>query len=166
MNAGKRRDNKKPSAQCAPPLYQSKEGVFPMNDQTEQMEKVTQGLMQACEDINAACCKSMDTMMESTTAVTKGYEEFSRNLGQFMQESMSRAMNASKTMMSAKSIKQIAELQSEFMKEFFDSWMAGTGRLSEISARTTQEAFEPVTKQANTAFNKVADEAQRAAKSA
>src|ERR1700730_6455005 len=109
-----------------------------MNDTSKQMEKVTQGIMQACDEMNANCCKSVDALVEATAVMSKGCEEFSRNLGSLVQESLSRTMNASKTMMAAKSIKEIGELQAEFAKGFFDQWMAGAGRLSEISARTTQ----------------------------
>ena len=54
----------------------------------------------------------------------------------------------------------------KFMKEFFDSWVAGAGRLSEISARVTQEAFEPVAKHANEAINIAAQKAQQAGRAA
>ena len=47
------------------------------------------------------------------------------------------------------------------MKDCFDHWMAGTGRLTEISARTTQEAFEPVTKHASATMNKAMRKAQQ-----
>jgi phasin family protein len=139
------------------PSQPRKGGVHLMMENSEHMEKV----MHACEEMNANCCKSVDALMEAAAAVSKGCEEFSRKLGTMMQESMACAMNKSKTMMSAKSVKEFNELQAEFTKELFDQWLAGTGRLSEISARVTHEAFTPVAKHANDAMSKMAQCAQQ-----
>ena len=132
-----------------------------MNEGSEQMEKVASGVMEACDEMSSQYIKSVDAMVEATAAMSKGYEEFSRRLGALMQDSIARTMNASRTMLSAKTMKEMGDLQTEFAKEFFDQWMAGTGRLSEISARTTQEALSPVAKQANDAMGKATRKAQQ-----
>jgi len=132
-----------------------------MKDVAEQMEKVTQGLIQACDEMNATCRQSMDAVMESTSVLTRGCEELSRKFGNLMQESMERTLSAGKTMMSAKSIKEIADLHAEFMKDYFEQWMTGTGKLSEISARVSQKAIEPVARHAGTAISKAAEKAQQ-----
>jgi phasin family protein len=134
-----------------------------MNNSSEHFEKASQGMIEACEEMSVTCRRSMDAMIESTTALSKGCEEFSRKIGDLMQESMSRTIAASKNMMAAKSPKEFADLHNEFMKESVDRWMAGTGRLSEISARMTQETFEPVTKHANAAINKAMHKTQQQA---
>ncbi len=138
-----------------------------MNEQAEQnMQKVTQGMMKACEDINAACCESMTAAMQSNAAITKGCEELSRNFGSLMQEQIARAMSAGKTFMGAKSVQEFTAMQSEFMKDCFEQWMAGTGKMSEISARVAQQAIEPVAKQATMTMSKVAQHIQQHGKAA
>jgi phasin family protein len=132
-----------------------------MKEQTEQMEKITQGLMQTCEEMNTNCCKSMDVLMAVTTVASKGCEEWSRNLGGLVQESMARTMGAGKTMLAAKNLQDITETQTELMQCLFDSWMAGAGRLSQISARITQQAFEPMMKHANDTMSEVARRTQQ-----
>ncbi|MGE3624321.1 MAG: phasin family protein [Bdellovibrionales bacterium] len=131
-----------------------------MTRTTEQMEKTTQGLIKACDEMGTNCSKSVDAVVEATSAVSKGCEEFSRKWGDLVQESVARTLAAGKTMMNARSLKEISDLQTEFMKECFDTWLAGTSRLSEISARTTQEAFEPVARHASDTMNKAARQAQ------
>src|SRR5277367_3155188 len=98
-----------------------------MNESSEQMEKITQGLMQACEEMSTNYRSSVDAAVEATSAIAKGCEEFSRKVGNLMQESVARAMSAGKTMAAAKSVKEVSDLQTEFMKEAFDQWLAGTG---------------------------------------
>jgi phasin family protein len=121
----------------------------------EQRQKVTQGLMQACDEMNATCCQSMDAVVESASALTKGCEEISRNFGNWMQEQMARTLKTGKTMMSVKSMQEIADVQAEFMKDCFDQWMISTGQMSKISARVTQEALAPVAKHARGVMGKV-----------
>jgi hypothetical protein len=91
-----------------------------MFESSEHMEKVTQGLLQACDEVNTNCCQSVNAMVEATAAMSKGCEEFSRKLGTLIQESVSHAMKTGKTMMAAKSVKEFGELQTEFAKSFFD----------------------------------------------
>jgi phasin family protein len=138
-------------------------GVFSMNEQAEQhIEKVTQGLMKACEDINAVCCESVSAVAQSNAAFTKGCEELSRNFGSLMQEQIARTMSASKTFLGAKSLKEYTDLQSEFVKDCFEQWMSGTGKMSEISARAAKETIEPVAKHATLTMSKVAQQVQQA----
>jgi phasin family protein len=132
-----------------------------MNDQTQQLEKVTRGLIEACDEVNANCCKSVDAMVEATSVASKGCEEFSRKLGSLVQESVTQALGTGKTMLSAKNLQELTEMQTEFVKSFFDSWMSGAGRLTQISTRVTQEALEPVMKHANDTMSKVTGRAQQ-----
>src|SRR5581483_8595965 len=115
-----------------------------MTNSSEQVEKVTQGFMEACDQMNANCCKSVDVLVEATSVASKGCEEFSKKLGSLVQDSVARTVDTSKTMLTAKNLQQVAEIQAELMKGLFDSWMDGASRLSQISARVTQEALEPV----------------------
>ncbi len=118
------------------------------------VEKATQGVMQAYEEINDVARAFGEATMQSASALSKGFEEISRSAGGIMQESMERTMSASKTIMSCKSVKEAMELQNEFVKNCFDSWMAGTGKITEISARISKEVLEPVTQQVNTTMSK------------
>jgi len=133
-----------------------------MNAANAQIEKMSQNLMQACEDLSATCSQSMDAAMQSAAAVSKGYEEFNRKIGTLVQESLSHATSASRTLMTAKTLREAMDTHAEFVKECFDIWTTGTGRLSEISTRTTQEALEPVTRHAGSAFGKMAQYQQQA----
>jgi phasin family protein len=148
------------------PAYEKGAPAMSINGSAEQMDKVAQNLIQACDEINANYRQSMDAVVESTAAITRGCDEISRNWSGFMQEQMERALNTGKTMMTAKSIKEIADLQNEFIKDCFDQWMAGTGRISEISARVTQQAFEPVARHANDTICKVTQKARQQGRAA
>ena len=131
-----------------------------MNTASDQMEKISEGLKQACDDMSTNCSRSVGVFVEATAAMSKGYEEFNRKLGSLIQESLARAMNTGKFMMSVRSIEEAGKLQAECAKDLFDQWVSGTGQLTEISARTTRETFEPVAQHANDAMSKAVQKAQ------
>ena len=126
-----------------------------MNLSSEQMQKTTQGIMQACELMNGLAHESMGAAMKSLSAITKGVDETSRSTSGMLQQSFARAMTAGKSMLGAKDVNEIMNTHSEFMKDCFDTWMAGTGKITEISARVTKEAIDPVATHANSAMEKM-----------
>ena len=133
-----------------------------MNTSTESMEKATQGMMQAYEEFNDFTRKSVDAALRSAAAMSKGWDETARSTGGLVQESLARVASAGKTIMGAKSLREMMDMQAELMKDFFDCWMTGTGKLSEISARTTKEAIEPMAQHAGGTVSKLTQKARAA----
>lgn len=110
---------------------------------------------QTVEDINTFTRESWDVALKSASAVSKGVDETVRSAQSLAQESFARAVSASKTILGAKTPREVFDLQSEFLKDSFDHFIASTGKLSEISARLTKEAFEPVAQHTNNALSKL-----------
>jgi phasin family protein len=135
----------------------------PSSDHIEHIEKATQGMMKACEDASGMARDHMDAAMKAASVVGKGMEEIVRNASNMIQESMARGAEVSKHMMSAKSMPEALNAHSEFMKDCFDTWVATTGKISEISARTAQEAISPIAEHTNNAINKFKQKFKEAA---
>src|SRR5579862_3193299 len=106
-----------------------------MSPATQHIEKANQSVMQIWEEMNNFSRESMEVAMRSVAAMTKGWDETTRSTGGLIQENWTRAMTAGKTIMDAKTMQEMMNMNVEFMKDCFDSWMAGTGRVTEISAR-------------------------------
>jgi hypothetical protein len=128
----------------------------------EHIEKATQGIMNAWEEFNHVAREHMDATLKAATAMTKGMEDIMRNTNGLFQESMMRTVNAGKTLMGAKNVQEVASLHTEFMKDFFDCWATGTGKISEISARMTQDTMTPMAEHANNTMSKIAQKAKAA----
>ena len=137
--------------------------MTPSNDHLEQMEKATQGMMKACQDMGGLARDQLDATMKSASAMTKGFDEIARNAGTLIQESLNRTVTAGKTIMGAKSVQEVMNTQNEFIKDCFDCWVAGTGKISEISARMTQDVVGPMAEHTNNAMNKIAQKTRAAA---
>ncbi|MFY9288986.1 MAG: phasin family protein [Alphaproteobacteria bacterium] len=135
--------------------------MTPAAEQIENhMERATHGLMQGLEDANGMAREQMDAAMKSAAALSKGMEEIARNTSGLLQDSFSRSYAASKHMMEAKNLREIVDMQSELAKECFDCWVAGTGKISEISARMAQDVFGPLSEQANSHMQKMTHRAR------
>jgi phasin family protein len=145
------------------PISSRKPKEQPMTASTEPMEKAAQGMMQMYEEANDFARNSMEAMLRSAAAMTKGWDETARSTGGLLQESLARVVSAGKTIMSAKNPREMMDMQTEFMKDCFDCWMSGTGKLSEISSRAAKEAIEPVAQHTNNAVVKFAQKAKAAA---
>jgi phasin family protein len=135
----------------------------PSSDHMEHIEKATQGVMKACEDASGMARDHMDAAMKAAAVVGKGMEEIVRNTSSMIQESMTRGMEVGKTIMSAKSVPEAMNTHSEYMKDCFDTWVAATGKISEISARMAQDAMSPIAENTNNAITKFTDKVKKAA---
>jgi phasin family protein len=121
----------------------------------EQFEKASQGTMKAFEDMGGMMRENMDAAMQSANSCMKGCSEINNNLTGMVQESMTKVMNAGKTVAACKSMPEAMTMHSEFMKDLADHSMASFGKMMEIAARMSQEVMAPLAQQANTTMNKI-----------
>jgi phasin family protein len=132
-------------------------------DHLEHVEKATQGILKACEDMRDMAREQADAAIRSATALTKGFDEISRNASTLLQDAFTTGVSASKTLMSAKNPRDMMEAQSAFAKDCFDRWVESTGKLSELSARMAQDVMHPISEQANKTMSQIAQKAKAAA---
>ncbi|MDP9127828.1 MAG: phasin family protein [Pseudomonadota bacterium] len=133
-----------------------------INQSMAQVEKAAQGFMQACEHVSLITRDHLDAAVKSANVTLDGCHEINHNVHNFVQDSMAHVVNAGKTILSAKSPREAFDLHAEFVKQAFDNWIAGTGKLSEISARVTKEAVSPLAEQANHTISKIVQTAKAA----
>ena len=119
--------------------------------------------MAVYEELGTLARDHFDATIKSANAATKGWDELARSTSGILQESVARAMSASKTILGARNLREVTDLHNEVVKDIFDSWIASTGRISEISARVTQDVVTPITEHTNKAFTKIAQKVKVAA---
>jgi phasin family protein len=125
------------------------------NDSMKHMEDTTQSLMKTYEDIGVVAREHVDAAIRSANAAWGGYTEISQNMNGLFQESLARAVSAGKTMMSATTMREVMDMHADYVKDCFDCWVSGTGKISEISARISKETMDPIAQHANDAFSKI-----------
>ena len=134
-----------------------------MNTTTEQMDRASQTMTQLVEALQASSKDFMAAATTSMTVLTKGCEEWQRSAGSLMQENMARTVSFGKMAAAARNPREWLDACTDFQRECMDSFMASSGKLSELSARTTKEAIEPVAQQASATISKMTQQATRAA---
>ena len=122
---------------------------------TEQIDKMTGSLVKACSDMNTMMRDTMNAALQSMTILTKGCEELGDSVSTLMQKSLENAAQTSSAIMSIKNINDLMDMQTSLMKNNFDSVLAETNKLTQISSRIAQQAAEPVTQHMNATITKL-----------
>lgn len=128
----------------------------------QQIEQLSQGMMQACTDMGTMTRNSLNAALQSATVLTKGADEFCDSTTSLAQNLLTHSINTTKAVMSARSFRDLMDLQTNLMRSGFDVMMAELTRMSEISTRTAQKAMEPVTENISASVMKIGRQKQAA----
>lgn len=129
----------------------------------DQLEQVTSAVAKACSDCTDVARETVKVALRSTNVLSQGYEEVLQSYNALMQNFLSQSSNAVRQSMGARSVRDLVEMQSSLFKSGFDTMMAEMNKISQISARTCQQAAEPVTDHVNSTLSKITSKAKAAA---
>jgi phasin family protein len=87
---------------------------------------------------------NVDAVIISTNTVAKGFESISKELMGFMQASVESNVVVAKKVIGAKNLQEVVDLQSDFARTSFDSLLAESAKLTELSVQVTNKAIEPL----------------------
>ena len=88
--------------------------------------------------------ENVEAVVQSTTIMAKGCEEMSKNLWSWVQTLTEQSMATSKQALSVKTLRELVDLQSAYMRDLVDQSMTETTKISEIGARVANQAMEPI----------------------
>lgn len=120
----------------------------------EQVEKASETAAKNYQDFTSFQKEGMDALIEAGEIWARGAEEISRAYLVLAQEAAEANSEAAKALLSAKSLKEVVDLQSKIVRKNFDKSLSESTRLSELSMKVANEAFKPLQKQFVTAFEK------------
>jgi len=90
-----------------------------------------------------------DAMMESQAVLTKGFEEFSKQVVALTQASLESAAAVTKAAISAKSVTDLVTLQTDYSKASFEKLLTDSSKLGEFGVKLANEAIAPVSARVN-----------------
>ena len=105
--------------------------------------------------MNSFACESVNASVKSASAWAKGLSEVYESLGSLVQSSLSHSKKISDSLSGAKSLHDVVSTQSSLLKESVERFSSELSKISQISARTAQQAAEPVTNHFNAAISKL-----------
>ena len=120
----------------------------------EQVEKASEDFFKSYDEATALNKEGIDAVVKAGEVLTKGAETFGKAYYEIAQASAEASVEATKALMGAKTAKEFVEIQAEFARTSFDNFLSESTRLSEVSVKAANEAFEPLQKQLNTSLEK------------
>ncbi len=103
-------------------------------------EKATKGY----DQIIGYTKDTVDAYVQSATVAGKGAEAFNNEIYAYSKQSIEDSVAAAKALFASKSVHEAFELQTDFAKSSFETYVSEVTKLSELVASTTKSAFEPL----------------------
>ena len=121
----------------------------------DQVEKSTSQFLKGFESLNSLTKQNVDAFMKSSSILAKGFEDISKSTVAYTQGALESSAAASKQALTVKTIRELVVLQSSFAKKSFDSAIAEGTKVSELSVKVANEAFQPISAQINATLGKL-----------
>lgn len=88
--------------------------------------------------------ETVEAYTKAANVAAKGAETLHNEIFAYSKQSMEDTMAATKALLATKSVHEAFELQSDFAKTAFDTYVAQMTKLGEIMANTTKDSFAPI----------------------
>ena len=122
---------------------------------TEQFEAVTangaaavkenvERAIAAATEMNSFGKENLDAWIASSTAATKGLEAISARAMAYSKQALEAHMTAAKSIMTAKSVQELVEKQSEYAKSAFEGYVAEINSMSNLVSGFAKESLKPI----------------------
>jgi phasin family protein len=110
----------------------------------ENMEKASEAAFKGYDQFATFAQANYDAMSKSFGIMTKGFENASKAWFTYSQSSVDASVDFSKKVLGAKSVNEVVDLQNDFAKTSFDTFVSESTKISEMSVKTANEAIEPI----------------------
>jgi phasin family protein len=98
----------------------------------------------ALAEMNTHSKKNLEAVVVSVTAATKGAETLGARAMAYSKKSMEDHVVAAKSLAGAKSVQEAIELQTNFAKSAFETYVAEVTKMSETVAASMKETVAPL----------------------
>lgn len=88
--------------------------------------------------------ETAEACVKCANVAGKGMESLHNEIYNFSKQTIEDQIAATKALMAAKSVHEAYELQTDFAKTAFDSYVGELNKIGEIFAATAKDAFEPI----------------------
>lgn len=125
------------------------ETIMNAKTQSSNSNNNNQFFMLSAEEIAQITKQNSDAYMRSLQTWTTGMNQFSQACAQFSQNMMQMSMAACQAASSARTLRDVAELQSDYAKTSMDAIVENSTRLTEMAMKIANDASQPLSQRAN-----------------
>lgn len=123
-----------------------------MKSTTEAAEKLMASSKQRIETVvksydeaSALSKETVEALMNVGTVTAKAMETVNTEVLAFAKSQFEESISVGKSMMGAKTLQEMIELQSQFAKAAYDGYVSQQSKMQELASQLSKEAFEPIT---------------------
>ncbi len=110
----------------------------------KQVEQTQKAVHKGYGDFASLSQDNVDAVVKSSTVMAKGLEVLSKEMMDFARLSFEDNVAATKAIFGAKTLTDLVNLQTQYTRKNFDQAVTEGTRLSELSVKVANEAFEPI----------------------
>jgi hypothetical protein len=128
--------------QCNKHMYLNPTGP-PVFERTQEM---LEPLQKASEDFQKIGKDNYDAVVRSYSELNKGFQAIGARVTDYSKRAFEDATRAFEQLIGAKSFEHAIEIQSQYAKKAYDTWVAEASKLGEMYAAVARDAYKPVEK--------------------
>jgi phasin family protein len=105
-------------------------------------------------EISSLGRENLDTFAKVTAIAAQNYGAISQHWLDFTKSAIEQGVEATRAVFAAKNVKDAIELQSDFARGAFDRYVEETSKISELTAKATNEVIAPLQKRVDEVVTK------------
>lgn len=121
----------------------------------EQVEKASAQFLKGYEDLQTFSKDNVDALIQSSSIAVRGAEDLSKELTAYAQASFDKTITTGKAVLTAGSLKELVDLQTEYLKSSYESLVSELTRVQDLATRVANDAAAPLSARANAAIEKL-----------
>jgi phasin family protein len=110
----------------------------------DQFAKAAETQFKAADEIAAFNKSNVEAFIQAGTTFFQGFEQIARTVVGMTQAQVEAGMSTAKSLIAAKTVTELADLQNAYAKSAFDQAVSEATHLSELAIKITNEAIEPL----------------------
>lgn len=107
------------------------------------------------EEMNEMAKGNIEAMVEASRIAAKGLETLGQEMAEYGRKSFEHATSTAKTLATVKSPTEFMKLQSDFVRQSFDSFVAEASKTTEMMIKLAGDAAQPISNRVAVATDKV-----------
>jgi hypothetical protein len=100
----------------------------------------------ATDDFQKMGKTNYEAVLRSYSELNKGFQAIGAKVTDYSKQAFEDATRAFEQMVGAKSLEQAIEIQSQYAKKAYDTWVAEASKIGEMYAAVARDAYKPVEK--------------------
>jgi hypothetical protein len=110
------------------------------------LPEMTDPIQKATEDFQNGTKDNYEAVIRSYGELNKGFQAIGARVTDYSKRAFEDATRAFEQLIGAKSFEHAIEIQSQYAKKAYDTWVAEASKLGEMYAAVARDAYKPVEK--------------------